>query len=323
MADFSSEIATAFAGAKVDDEDDNVIDVVDKEPIKDNRDDYEINDNEIDEVDNSDDDKAAQKFINDFKAGIGYDGDITDSSLQGLIGAVKDKYSRFDDERVVQFISHLEDGGNEETFMDIQPRDVYASIELDESNTDFTEQVVREILVVIRGYDPVDDKIEINTQISDLKDSGKLFSEAERGLPKLVKKEEEFNETNAKAVQKRIDIEKKEIDEYYGNIDKVFKDKALTGFSSDADLETVRQLSMPDAKGRLGIDEILGNLEPKEIAIMNHVAYCLKNGKDFSFNTKAAKTKSEKPIHSLLSKGGANGSNKPSFADLINSKLNK
>lgn len=259
---------------------------------------------------------------------LGYEGEVEGTGVDALLFVAQKQLEKANnianDPRVQAYLAHVKEGGNLQTYDQMQPTNRYGAVELDESETDITEAVVRETLIVLRKFD---DEEEVNDFIDDLKDKGTLFAFAEKNLPKLQKLEESLNEERKGQVAAKLKTERDQAVTYFKEVKETFNTGLMPGVIVDKKhLSTVRDLSIPNKDNVVGIESVLDNLTPAQVATMNTLAYCLANKQAFTFNpaAKAAVVKaSDKPVHQILAKGKAsNGkSSNSSLANFIDSTM--
>lgn len=275
--------------------------------------------NELDEYDET-------HLIDDFKTKIGFTGEIQGTGLDALAFAANEQIKQYkaiaEDQRVKDFLDFLDTGGTKEQFIQMQPTNNYGGIALDEEDTQLTENVVQEALVVLRNFD---DQDEIDEFIADLKDKGKLFEYAQKNLPKLQDFEKAQNKQRADQIRNQVAQEKQELDNYYGAINESFKGNKLIGIAPDSNWSEVQKLSVPDEKGKIGINDILDNLDVNQVSTVNYFVYCLNKGIPFSFKPSGKEGTKPKPVLAMLDKGSS-AKNTPqtqgAFGRALQSKMN-
>lgn len=266
-----------------------------------------------------------EKLVAHFSKELGFEGVVEGEGLDALLFVAKQRLEQSEkianDERVKEFLAHVERGGDIESYQLSQPTNIYGELTLDEADTDFTENVVRECLIVLRNFDDEDDVREF---ITNLKDSGKLFEYAEKNLSKLQKKEQDENVTRKAAIDKQLEDTRNEAVKYYKELGSAFDTNLIPGVVVDKkNLSIIKQLSLPDKHNQIAIQEVLDEMPTAHIATMNTLAWCLANGQAFEFKPGVKTTAVPKPVHTILNKGAsANGQGKRTLASVINSKMN-
>ena len=230
--------------------------------------------------------------------------DLINLAKQAIEHQVK-PYEVFTTNDVVkEFAEHLNAGGTIDSFKQLQQKQTYyQNYQLPDNNIEAAEQIIKDSLS-LKG---VDDTM-VDILIENMKDNGRIFDFAENELSYLQKYEIEVNQSIENRVLASIEKEKNDVIEYFKNLNEALLTNNFDGFSlSASELDIIKQLSLPDKDGIIGIDKIGEELTSNQIALVNYAAYKIAKGENFniSFNSKKANI-SSRPIAKIAGTNNGN-----------------
>lgn len=216
---------------------------------------------------------------------------------------------------VKEFAEHLNAGGTIDSFKQLQQKQTfYQNYQLPDNNIEVAEQIIKNSLS-LKGVD----ESMVDILIENMKDNGKIFDFAKNELSYLQKNESEQNQSIEEKVRQSIENERNDVIEYFKNLNEALLTNNFDGFSLPAnELDIIKQLSLPDKDGVIGIDEIGEDLTSNQIALVNYAAYKIAKGENFniSFNKNKANM-STRPIAKI---GSSNNGN-PNYGNGKNKQL--
>lgn len=219
---------------------------------------------------------------------------------QYKLNAVQEQYKPFENQELIAYKEHLEQGGTLESFRYIQSLDnEYAAIQVTEEDI-AGQEILAKHLYELQGLDEID----IESLIEKRKDNGSLFDFASQGLNKLSQiREAEIQEARQK-INNEIEANNKAAMQFQQEIETALKTNNFNGVRLDGNVlkEVEKQITI-DANGQIPLQETVNKFNGTQHTLMNYFAYCLANNLPIEYkpvNSKPAGV--NKPIHNILSK---------------------
>lgn len=265
-------------------------------------------DTTVDTIDNTEGYEGDEDVLKTFAKGIGYDKDIAGSSVDDLINAVNEVYSPLKEKVAVletnpilkDLLPFVQAGGNPADFF-AQPQETnyYQDIEALEADDIENREEVYRIYYSSKGLS----EEEIDGIMSVAKDKGKFNADSDKIFNALKADELASNTQLHTAREQEIKEGQEKAKAFFANVETAFT-SGLAGVTVDSTLlQEAKAASLPDATGKIGLQEIFSKLTPAQEATINTLVLAITKGKSFQYNpTKGAVTRTNKPIHSVITK---------------------
>lgn len=257
---------------------------------------------------------AANLEIDDFKpskSGI----DAIVELAQYKLNSIQEQYRSFENQELLEYKEHLENGGNYETFKQIQSLDnEYAKIVVMEDDIEGQEALAKHIYD-LQGLDEVD----IESLIEKRKDNGTLFDFAYQGLNRLAEIREAEVQEARNRISAEIEANTRAAMQFQQEIENALKTNNFNGVRLDNNVlrEVEKQITI-DANGQIPLQETVNNFNGTQHTLMNYFAYCLANNLPIEYKpVNARPVGNNKPIHSILNKQSSIQEKQGKLEDLL------
>lgn len=197
---------------------------------------------------------------------------------------------------IAELQEHLNQGGSIESFKQLQSlENEYSKIQLDYDNEKELEDFAKSFLKDIKGED---DEDYIQSFIDNKKDKGTLKDYVSANLEKLVKERDKEIQVARKEVEDSNKAQIEEQQKYFKDLDSAFEKINL---EKDIAIK-VKQLSLPDKSGKVGIYDVYNNLNAEQTALLHSFAYKVANNIPIEYKKDNVVKKPSIPV--LAGKGG-------------------
>lgn len=228
-----------------------------------------------------------------------------------------EKYKNSHPEEVQKFIEFVDNGGNPRDFHRLYYEEASWK-DADIENESHQEEIIR------ATYSKAGmDKDDIESQIQDLKDLGKLDSLAKKMLPKLIAEEDKDKQSLLEAQKeyqnRQKELAKKQWDDFKDNL---FKKEEVNGFKLTPKLKTDLWDYMTKVDKKTGKTALQNHNETNQDAQILY-AYLAMNNWDISKLEKQVKTKVTSELQKVLKNVTDNRSKLKGGSDSFKDKTEK
>lgn len=205
------------------------------------------------------------------------------------VNGIQEQYSKYNNPVIERFADHLATGGTIEDFQNSpEQQNYFTAIKLEENNIDQHEQVAR-IYLKETG---LSDKI-IDNLINGSKDDGTIFELGADGLAKMQSAEQAYNQQLEESSKAEREARVQQYTNYVTELNQTLASNNFDGFVlSSAELQNLKDYSVPDQSGNVKINEVYENLTTKQQLLLNHALLKISKGEPVNIITGKAKTTS-------------------------------